>query len=74
MYKILKKKKKREAKFEVYTEYEANEKFEWEAKTLDEALDKYEELLSTYPKDRIKIIKDIEVTVEAIAEEEDMTP
>ena len=74
MYKILIQYSKREAKFEVYTECEANEKFEWEAETLDEALDKYEELLSTYPKDRIKIIKDIEVTVEAIAEEKDVTP
>ena len=74
MYKILIQYSKREAKFEVYTEYEANEKFEWEAGTLDEALDKYEELLSTYPKDRIKIIKDIEVTVEATAEEADVTP
>ena len=74
MYKILIQYSKREVKFEVYTEYKANEKFEWEAETLDEALDKYEELLSTYPKDRIKIIKDIEVTVEAIAEEKDVTP
>ena len=74
MYKILIQYSKREAKFEVYAEYKANEKFEWEAETLDEALDKYEELLSTYPKDRIKIIKDIEVTVEAIAEEKDVTP
>ena len=74
MYKILTQYSKREAKFEVYTEYKANEKFEWEAETLDEALDKYEELLSTYPKDRIKIIKDIEVTVEATAEEADVTP
>ena len=49
-------------------------KFEWEAETLDAALDKYDELLSTYPKDRIKIIKDIEVTIEATAEEADVTP
>ena len=74
MYKILIQYSKREAKFEVYTESEANEKFEWKAETLDEALDIYEVLLSTYPKDRIKIIKDIEVTVEAIAEEKDVTP
>ena len=74
MYKILIQHSKREAKFEGYTEYEANEKFEWKAETLDEALDKYEELLSTYPKDRIKIIKDIEVTIEATAKKEDVTP
>ena len=74
MYKILIQHSKREAKFEIYTEYEANEKFEWETGTLDEALDKYEELLSTYPKDRIKIIKDIEVTIEATAKEADVTP
>ena len=74
MYKILIQYSKREATFEVYTEYKANEKFEWEAETLDEALDKYEELLSTYPKDRIKIIKDIEVNIEAIAKEADVTP
>lgn len=74
MYKILIQHSKREAKFEVYAEYETNEKFEWSAETLDEALDKYEELLSTYPKDRIKIIKDIEVTIEATAKEEDVTP
>ena len=73
MYKILIQHSKREAKFEVYTEYKANEKFEWSAEILDEALNKYEELLSTYPKDRIKIIKDIEVTIEATAEE-DVTP
>ena len=74
MYKILIQHSKREAKFEVYTEYKTNEKFEWEAETLDEALDKYEELLSTYPKDRIKIIKDIEVTIEATTKEADVTP
>ena len=73
MYKILIQHSKREAKFDVYTEYEANEKFEWKAETLDEALNKYEELLSTYPKERIKIINDIEVTIEATAEE-DVTP
>ena len=74
MYKILIQYSKREAKFEVYTEYEANEKFEWGAETLEEALIKYEELLSIYPKDKIKIIKDIEVTIEATAEETDVTP